>query len=141
MDLKVTTTFDISSYLLFEATGDSEAEAQISDDAHDYALALSDDDAQSCCYDQSEAHNVGEEVINGYVSYDEPDDDDEMKEDSNEHENGNKEACVYGTSYYIEEEDDDDDEIQQHHKSTNKPVDSVDEIEKNRRFWEDCLAS
>lgn len=126
MDLKATA--DVSAHLLFEATGDSEAEA-LSDPIMD-AIALSDDDAQSCSYDASESRNVSE-VINGYVSHDELDD--EKKEDEDE------EVCVYGTSYC-----EDDDEIQQHHKST-ESVDSgpdlVDEIEKNRRFWEACLAS
>ncbi|KAF7818253.1 phosphopantothenoylcysteine decarboxylase subunit VHS3 [Senna tora] len=128
MDIKATS--DFSSYFLFEATGDSEA---LSDPImDDVAFSDDDDDAQSCSYDASETHNVSK-VINGYVSHHELDDD-EKKED--------EEVCFYGRSYY---EDDDDDEIQQPHKSS-ESVDSsseslVDEIEKNRRFWEACLRS
>lgn len=129
MDVKG--TVDVSSYLLFEATGDSEALSDpiMDDSSIAYQIAISDDDdALSCSYDASGTCNVGE--VHEYESDDELDD--EKKEE--------KEVCVYGTSYC----EDDDDEMQEHHKSS-ESVDSgpetVDEMEKNRRFWEACLAS
>ncbi|XP_054794276.1 protein BFR2-like [Prosopis cineraria] len=129
-------TVDVSCYLCFEATGDSEAPSDpikdpniacripICDDDYD-----DDDDAQSCCYDASES-----------LSSDELFNDEVKKEDEHEDE---LEVCVHEATR--EEEDDDEDSEMQEQKKVSVRVDSgaekVDEMEKNRLFWEACLAS
>ncbi|XP_028762301.1 uncharacterized protein LOC114720772 [Neltuma alba] len=135
MDMKG--TVDVSCYLRFEATGDSEASCDPIKDPN-IACRISicdDDDAQSCCYDSSESVN-SDQLINGY----EPDE--KRIEDEDE-----EEVCVYGTTYREEEEEDDDDddcEIQVQKKVRvcgDSGPKKMDEMEKNRLFWEACLAS
>lgn len=124
MDMMKNSPFDVSSsYLLIEASGDSEA------DWNPYTKGEhADDDAQSCIYDSSEICNASE--LNGYDESWNIDDDveDEKKDD----------VIHHGTSYC------DDDEMQQHQKSCvsdDSGQEFVDEMEKNRLFWEACLAS
>ncbi|KAJ1435716.1 hypothetical protein SESBI_04660 [Sesbania bispinosa] len=91
------------------------------------------DDALSCSYDGSGICNVAE--LDGHESCDEHDHGDEKKEDDEEKDVN----VVYGTSYC-----EDDDEIQEHHKSFvsfDSGQEFMDEMEKNRLFWEACLAS
>jgi len=115
--------FDVSSsYLLIEASGDSEA------DWNPYTKGEhADDDAQSCIYDSSEICNASE--LNGYDESWNIDDDveDEKKDD----------VIHHGTSYC----DDDDMQHQKSCVSDDSGQELVDEMEKNRLFWEACLAS
>jgi len=120
-----------SSYMLIEASGDSEADWNpFAMGEHAYEIGRADDDAQSCIYDDSETCNAADE-LNGYdESWNNDDDDaeDEKKDD----------VIHHGTSYC------DDDEMQQHQKSCvsdDSGQEFVDEMEKNRLFWEACLAS
>ncbi|RDX80692.1 hypothetical protein CR513_38734, partial [Mucuna pruriens] len=107
-----------SSYMLLEATGDSEADCNPTLGEQAYEIGREDDDAQSCSYDISETCNAAE--FNGYESLN-IDDDDE----------GEKSAQVHGISYC------EDDEMQQHQKSCvsdDSSQELVDEMEKNR-LW------
>ncbi|XLS48941.1 hypothetical protein HN51_023299 [Arachis hypogaea] len=136
-------TPDFSSYILFEASGDSE-EADFNHNKmvceistvgsyvhHGHEDYDDDDDALSCSYDRSDydddACNVAE------VNWDDDDDDDD---------DGEKKDDVFGTSYCDEE-----DEVLQEQHPTRSFVsfasnqESLDEMEKNRLFWEACLAS
>ncbi|TKY61841.1 hypothetical protein E2542_SST11694 [Spatholobus suberectus] len=122
--------FDVSSsYVLLEATGDSEADCNPPTmGEHGYEVGRADDDAQSCSYDSSETCNAAE--VNGYESLNNDDDDDDVEDE--------KKAETHGTSYC------DDDEMQQHQKSwvsDDSGQELVDEMEKNKLFWEACLAS
>ena len=114
--------------MLLESTGDSEADCNPNMGEHAYEIHTADDDAQSCSYDESETGNPAEpkgccESLN---------DDDDDDEDG-------KKGDVCGTSYC------EDDEMQEHHHKSSVSDDSgqepVDEMEKNRLFWEACLAS
>ncbi|XP_020213835.1 uncharacterized protein LOC109798047 [Cajanus cajan] len=127
MDMK--DPFDVSSsYMLLEASGDSEADCyNPTMGEHGYEIGRADDDAQSCSYDNSETCNAAE--LHGNESWKNDDDDEDEKKDD-----------VHETSYC----DDDDDEMQQHQKSCvsdDSEQELVDEMEKNRQFWEACLAS
>ncbi|XP_061342550.1 uncharacterized protein LOC133288757 [Gastrolobium bilobum] len=124
---------DFSSYIHFEATGDSEVDCDpnLGGYACEIARVGGDDDALSCSYDGSDTCNAAE--LNGYESCDAGDhDDDEKKEDEEKDE-------VYGISYC------EDDEMQEGDQKSFVSFDSgqelVDEMEKNRLFWEACLAS
>ncbi|KAK7277702.1 hypothetical protein RJT34_22717 [Clitoria ternatea] len=116
---------DFSCYFQFEASGDSEVDSgyacEVADDGDD------NDDALSCSYDGSCS---AEELDGCEMSWDEDreDEDDKKKED-------------FGTSYC-----EDDDEMQQEEQlksyvSFDSGQNFVDEMEKNRLFWEACLAS
>ncbi|XP_061366483.1 uncharacterized protein LOC133309701 [Gastrolobium bilobum] len=122
MDMK--DPFDVSSYMLLEVTGDSEADCNpiMGEQAHE--IDREDDDAQSCSDDNSETCNASE--LNVFDESLNADDEDEKKVDG------------YGTSYC------EDDEMQEHHKSCvsdDSGQELVDEMERNRLFWEACLAS
>ena len=127
--LKMKDSVDFSSYMLFEATGDSEADVDPIVDEIAYEISRDDDDAQSCSYDRSEnCINIGDEI----KEFDSCCVDNEKKEDNDDGE----EVGVYGISYC------EDDEIQNYQKSVVDPgKESLDEMEKNRQFWEACLAS
>ncbi|KAJ1392723.1 hypothetical protein SESBI_35550 [Sesbania bispinosa] len=125
MDMKGTS--DIPFYMFIEATGDSEADCNnptTSMAEYAYEIGFADDDAQSCSYDNSEACDPAE--LKGYEFLID-DDEDEGK------------VTVYGTSYC------EDDEMQEHRMKSFVSDDSgqelLDEKEKNRLFWEACLAS
>lgn len=113
---------DFSSYILFEATGDSENAYELGRvDDHD------DDDALSCSYDESDACNESELNVCDRSC------DDEKKEDEEKDD-------AYGASYCEE------DEMQEHYQKSYVSSDSsqeefVDEMEKDKLFWEACLAS
>ncbi|KAK7284701.1 hypothetical protein RJT34_19452 [Clitoria ternatea] len=125
MDMKY--PFDLSSsYMFLEASGDSEADCDpttLWEHAYESGRA-DDDDAQSCSYDDSDESCHADE-LNGYESLN-GDDEDEKKFEA------------YGTSYC------EDDEMEEHHKSSvsdDSDQELMDEMEKNRLFWEACLAS
>ncbi|KAF7804802.1 phosphopantothenoylcysteine decarboxylase subunit VHS3 [Senna tora] len=136
MDMKQ--SVDVSRFMLLEATGDSEADCDLiarlhHDDDDD------DDDAQSCSYDGSDESDTQNFNL-GYGSCD-PDfnNDAEKKKDGGEEEEEEEEkACVYYGSSYC---DDGDEEVQKHQNSSDSGQHLMDEMEKNRRFWEACLAS
>ncbi|OIW17408.1 hypothetical protein TanjilG_22520 [Lupinus angustifolius] len=125
MDMKKGTCED-TCYTLLEASGDSEADSYLSKGEHAYEDYTADDDAESCSYDGSEICDAAE--LNGYNESLNHDDEDEKKDDS-----------FYGTSYC------EDDEMQEQHYKSCVSDDSrqelLDEAEKNRLFWEACLAS
>lgn len=113
----------VPSYMLIEATGDSEADCNNPTmDKFGYEVfSADDDDAQSCCHDNNTAEFKGSESL---------DDDEDLKK-----------SDVYGNSYC------EDDEMQEQHKyksfvsNDSSDQEFVDEMEKNRLFWEACLAS
>lgn len=122
----------IPSYMLVEATGDSEVDSNDPTfDEFGYEIGCADDDdddAQSCCHD-----NAAE--FKGYESLNDEDDDEDVKKKKQK---GN----VHGDSYC------EDDEMQEenNYKSfvsddSSSDQEFVDEKEKNRLFWEACLAS
>lgn len=114
---------DVPSYMLLEASGDSETDCNPTMEEHGYEIDREDDDALSCIYDSSETCNAAE--LNGYEFWNDVEDE--------------KKCEVHRTSYC-----DDDDEMQEHQKSCvsdESGHELVDEMEKNRRFWEACLAS
>lgn len=119
---------DFSSYILFEATGDSENAYEFGRvDDHD------DDDALSCCYDESDACDIASELNMHDESCDDDEHDGEKIEDEEKDD-------AYGASYC------EDDEMQEQYQKSYVSSDSsqeefVDEMEKDRLFWEACLAS
>ncbi|KAE8009623.1 hypothetical protein FH972_006051 [Carpinus fangiana] len=151
---------DVSSFLLFEAMGDSEEDCDIhrhpivGDDQGDIAAAMAimaDDDAESCSYDSFDSPRVDDlddcddlDLLQASVNDDDDDDDD----DDDGHDDD-------------DDDDDDDDEEEGHsyptwavehnwklgagRRKSGVSVDSsdefMDEAEKNRLFWEACLAS
>lgn len=139
---------DVSRFMLFEATGDSEADCDSPMMMDDQVDNNDDDndDAESCSYDGSENQNCNLQGDQQHhhgcgsceLDYDEHHDAEKKKDEG--------EACgSYGISYCDDDDDVDVDEIiQKRHKSI-LSVDSgqhlMDEMEKNRRFWEACLAS
>ncbi|KAG5063189.1 hypothetical protein JHK85_004372 [Glycine max] len=121
---------DFSSHFYFEASGDSE-EADF-DPTFACEMAKADggdvDDALSCNYDGSGACNVAE--FDGCdESCDEHDGGVEKKEDDG----------VFGMSYC--EDDEMQEEQMKSYVSFESGQESLDEMEKNRLFWEACLAS
>jgi hypothetical protein len=137
---------DFFSYGLCEATGDSEVDICDPNINMDYEISRSvydddNDDAMSCS-------NDGSAVNEHDHSWCDDDDDEKRLEDDEE-----EKDVVYGTSYCSEDDDDDDDkknEKNDQHKKKKCYVsfdlgyeshESMDEMEKNRRFWEACLAS
>ncbi|KAK7270231.1 hypothetical protein RIF29_23232 [Crotalaria pallida] len=128
---------DFSSYILFEATGDSEADFDpMMGGTYAYEHGRDeddddDDDALSCSYDVSDICIASEVNMYDESSCD-GDVDDEKKED--EEIDG-----AYGASYC--EDDEMQEENQRSYVSFDSSQDSVDEMEKNRLFWEACLAS
>ncbi|KAK7355756.1 hypothetical protein VNO80_15018 [Phaseolus coccineus] len=125
---------DFSSYFCFEASGDSE-EADRDDPIVDCEMTRSygggggdgedNDDALSCNYE-------GSGVCDGAVL-------DGEENESCDEEHDDEKSGVYGVSYC------EDDEMEEEHMKSYVSFDSsqefVDEMEKNRLFWEACLAS
>ncbi|KAK2457261.1 hypothetical protein QL285_004556 [Trifolium repens] len=146
MDRKMKSN-DIFSYVRFEASGDSEVDNNCDDfnmnmdweierplvyDDNDDALSCSYDDSASAAADDDDDHDQ---------SYDEHHDDDEERD-----------VVGYGTSYCEEDDDDEVNNDQQYDEKRKKKSyvcnfdsdgreSSMDEMEKNRLFWEACLAS
>ncbi|OIV91304.1 hypothetical protein TanjilG_01835 [Lupinus angustifolius] len=134
---------DFSSYILFEASGDSEADCDPMMNGNLYEHHRVDDqdcddddgdDALSCSYDESDTSN-SDELINMY------DDDESCDDEYGDEKKENEELVdgVYGASYC--EDDEMQEENQKIYVSSNSNQEFVDEMEKNRLFWEACLAS
>jgi len=127
---------DFSSCFWFEASGDSE-EADLDDPffACEMTSSYGDDnhDALSCNYEGSGSCDGA--VLDGEESEfcDEEHDEEIAKVEEDE------KSGVYGMSYC------EDDEMEEEHVKSYVSFDSsqefVDEMEKNRLFWEACLAS
>lgn len=121
----------VPSHMLIEATGDSEDNCNGSTmDEFGYEVGSGDyddddDDAESCCHDNAAEFKVCESLN---------DDEDEEEEEV-------KKSDVYVSSYC------EDDDIQEHNNYKSYVSDDssdhefLDEMEKNRLFWEACLAS
>ncbi|CAJ1969137.1 unnamed protein product [Sphenostylis stenocarpa] len=131
---------DFSSYFCFEASGDSE-EADCDDPIFACEMTRAyggaghhcddNDDALSCNYDGSGACDAAE--------FDESCEDEPGDEISKKEVDEDEKSGVYGMSYC------EDDEMEEEHMKSYVSFDSsqefVDEMEKNRLFWEACLAS
>ncbi|MBA0736847.1 hypothetical protein Gogos_010337 [Gossypium gossypioides] len=139
---------DVSSFLLFEATGDSESgcssDPAMVDISHDDD---GDDDAESCSCDTAPdvVHGVREiggslknkfaNVVEGVDDEDDDDDDDGVVEQ--------KEVQLYKKGCR------DDERIKgvgvgkekKSSSSAENSSETMNEMEKNRLFWETCLAS
>ncbi|KAM3687552.1 hypothetical protein ACJW31_10G084000 [Castanea mollissima] len=140
---------DVSSFLLFEATGDSEGDCNTikggGDDKIGQDIAMADDDdAESCIFDLSDFPRVSEVDDSDIQPCVHDDDDDDGGGDDDDDEE--------------EDEDEDKDEVLSYRKSTGKQdwklmghqkssvsvdtsKDSMNEAERSRLFWETCLAS
>lgn len=114
---------DVSSFLFFEATGDSELDS-VDPNVSITTFSQHDDDAESCSYDSSDFHTAHDEVINDSCCH-------------------HFQACI------IDDNVEEGDEAHSHIRDEKKSSVSVDssheelpsEMEKNRLFWETCLAS
>lgn len=138
---------EVSPFLLFESTGDSEEDSVLNNSLNDNVEVTYDDvdDCQSCCSDSSEICNK--------------DDNDQFQECSYSRKTNKKRVHAYRQGNdYDEDEDDDDGAISQECSSrnvgfgysrTNKKckvyVDSkmepMKKEEKDKSFWDACLAS
>lgn len=139
---------NVSSFFLFEeATGDSDETNHNSKPttANDnIGVAMDDDDAESCSWDLSDSHNQ--------LDDDDGHDDvhDDHKERRKEEEDGDEEEDAEISSAYNQKWDEKRSigiSIDNHQKSsvsvdsTKDDFESLNEMEKNRLFWEACLAS
>jgi hypothetical protein len=134
----VKNSVDVSPFLLVEAAGDSEVDSDPTMSTID--LVDDDDDAESCSCDTSDLSCV-RDIINGACS----------------------EVEAYQVNYNVVDDDDDQEEEEEegvevcqswvHHVHVGLPVkqkpcvsvdssnESMNEKEKDRLFWEACLAS
>ena len=138
---------DVSPFLLFEATGDSDEAGNIPDltvaDHHDHdhcddnisAVAMDEGDAESCSCDSTDhslvldGHEVngGDVLVEEYVYDDDADDDGEEEEVDPVYQTwggarvDHKKSCASADS--------------------TEEFERLNEVEKNRIFWETCLAS
>ncbi|XVF32677.1 hypothetical protein REPUB_Repub17cG0103300 [Reevesia pubescens] len=132
---------DVSSFLIFEATGDSET------GFFDPAMSVinhaenDNDDAESCSCDTTSDFLPGVREVNSSLEDKENDGDDDYEEDGEVVEQ--KEVHLYKKC-----RDDNRQRIngggvaKENKKSSAVSVDStLNEMEKNRLFWEACLAS
>ena len=139
---------DVSSFLLFEAMGDSEEDCDIhhhpiEGDDHqgdiNAAMAImADDDAESCSYDSFDSPRVDHDLDDCddldllQASVNDDDDDEEEEEEEEGH--------SYPT-WAVEHNW----KLAAGRRKSSVSVDSsdefMDEAEKNRLFWEACLAS
>ncbi|CAI8615025.1 unnamed protein product [Vicia faba] len=119
MDLKDSHEFDkVPSHMLIEATGDSEDEFGYEIGSADY----DDDDAESCCHDNAAEFKVCESLNE--------DEDEEVKK-----------SDVYGTSYCEDYDIQEKNNYKSYVSDDSSDQEFLDEMEKNRLFWEACLAS
>ncbi|CAI8603815.1 unnamed protein product [Vicia faba] len=141
MDRKRKNPNDFLSNVRFEASGDSEADSDPNPNIDcEKAKSLYDDDND----DALSCNGSAVDEVNNVEQHDQPwcdDDDNEKRLDEHE-----EKDVVYGKSYCAE--DDDEDEVHGRWFRKKKSCvsfdlggDSVDENEKNRRFWEACMAS
>uniref|UniRef100_A0A9I9DAR2 Uncharacterized protein n=1 Tax=Cucumis melo TaxID=3656 RepID=A0A9I9DAR2_CUCME len=125
---------DISSYFLFEATGDSEADSSVDLESSSSASTTEFNDAESCtddtptmlCNNENEDDDDddgdGEEMV-------ENDDDDHDDEDEEEEEVVESKAIGFSIKSNASID------------STKDDFKMLNEVDKNRLFWETCLAS
>ncbi|KAK2418660.1 hypothetical protein QL285_040837 [Trifolium repens] len=129
MDLKNSYESDhnqFPSYMLIEATGDSEVDSN-DPNIDGFGSADDDDDAQSCCHDNAAEFKACE-------SWNE--DDDDVEKDKKDDVN------VYGSSYCEDDEMQEQNNYKSYVSDDSSDKEFVDdEMEKNRLFWEACLAS
>jgi hypothetical protein len=129
MDLKNSYESDhnqFPSYMLIEATGDSEVDSN-DPNINGFGSADDDDDAQSCCHDNAAEFKACE-------SWNE--DDDDVEKDKKDDVN------VYGSSYCEDDEMQEQNNYKSYVSDDSSDKEFVDdEMEKNRLFWEACLAS
>lgn len=126
---------DLSSFFLVEATGDSEVDF----DPNLAIIDLADDDAESCSCDVSEDSCVGDLngcEVEGCANV--VDDQEEEQEQEQEKEKEKEEIHVYHswTGEHTETT-----AKQKSCVSVDSTNESMNEMEKNRLFWEACLAS
>jgi hypothetical protein len=130
MDLKNSYESDhnqFPSYMLIEATGDSEVDSN-DPNIDGFGSADDDDDAQSCCHDNAAEFKACE-------SWNDDDDDDVEK-------NKKGDVNVYGSSYCEDDEMQEQNNYKSYVSDDSSDKEFVDdEMEKNRLFWEACLAS
>ncbi|XP_059663797.1 pheromone-processing carboxypeptidase KEX1 [Cornus florida] len=128
---------DMSSFLLFEAAGDSEADSDLNMDAVDTNVA--DDDAQSCSCDFSDSVLVPEfddfSDDQGSLHHDDDDDDGDEEEEEAIDQNwtGDSKVVPPFTMPGMA--------VAGQLNKMRACVDSNTEMQKNRDFWETCLAS
>lgn len=136
---------DVSSFFLFEATGDSQdnCDPAAEGDVGHVDIAMADDDAESCSYDLSDVPRDNEFDDcdpQPFVLHDSSDDEDDDGGHDEEEEVEEEEGHSYQTWN------------SEHnwnptgHQKSGASVDSrkdqlMTEAEKSRRFWESCLAS
>ncbi|GMN38150.1 hypothetical protein TIFTF001_007387 [Ficus carica] len=127
---------DVSSFFLFEATGDSEScsksDPDIAEDGED-SVSHDDDDAESCSWDPADrGPSIGDSMDGGDAidqeSWNGGDDECDRDDDG-----GGVEEETGGTFGRRKSEVSVD--------STTTEFESLNEMEKNRLFWETCLAS
>lgn len=135
MEARSSVAVDVSRFFLFEVTGDS-SEVINSSVGEDY---WADDDAQSCSCDTSDVQSV-----RLFCGGDDDDDDGEVDRLGSSRCVGQEE----GSDSQNEGEDDDGDEVNQSQNRQQKEsskqsgsVELVNEKDRDRLFWEACLAS
>lgn len=121
---------DVSPFLLFEDSGDSEAASEVVSD-----VPMAEDDAESCSWDSADVSRADELIVI---------DDDEDEDDC-----GVREYRSYSDDHEEEEEEVMSSDYQRwgHQLKSTVSVDStkefemLNEVEKSKLFWETCLAS
>ncbi|GFZ04648.1 hypothetical protein Acr_17g0002200 [Actinidia rufa] len=120
---------DVSSFMFFEVTGDSEASCELNEEA--YEIDVAEDDAQSCSCDLMDFEDVGHTNDEDYHV---DDDDDEEEEEEEEEEvqdwsGGDEVVVTSGTGgggsckkrrICVE---------------SSSTIESMNEMEKSRLFW------
>lgn len=139
---------DVSSFMLLEATGDSEVDSELNMDvAADHgADDDDDDDAQSCSCDLLDY--CGPEFDYDHLGHAH---DQDLHFDHDDHfDDDEDEGEVIDQDWTHDDNDDDDDQVGLsstakaglHKKSSvDSNMELMNEMEKNRLFWEACLAS
>ncbi|CAK9310035.1 unnamed protein product [Citrullus colocynthis] len=115
---------DISSYFLFEATGDSEVDSSV--DSGGSAASMEFNDAESCT-DDTPTICINEFGIYGSYGYKE-EEEDEMVENDDDHEVVESKPIGFTTKSNASTD-------------STKEFKMLNEVDKNRLFWEACLAS
>ncbi|KAL6217313.1 hypothetical protein ACLB2K_010530 [Fragaria x ananassa] len=124
---------DVSPFLLFEDSGDSEAASEVVSD-----VLMAEDDAESCSWDSADVSSADELIV---IDDDEDEEDDrgvrEYRSYSDDHEEEGEEEEVMSSDY----------QRWGHQLKSTVSVDStkefemLNEVEKSKLFWETCLAS
>ncbi|XP_050365602.1 uncharacterized protein LOC126784160 [Argentina anserina] len=120
---------DVTPFLLFEDSGDSEAADEVVSD-----VPMAEDDAESCSWDSADISSADELVI---------------IDDDDEDDRGVREYRSYVDDHEEEEEVEMSSVYQRwgHQLKSTVSVDStkefemLNEVEKSKLFWETCLAS